>query len=452
MFQPSPRPDPLRRLMLVRLLAAPFAATLSPMSHAKGGALDTALSAAQADPAWPVPALSALVVRAGRVAYEGHFGSRRLDAALPGGRLPADANTLYRVASISKLVTAVAVMRLVEQGRLRLDDDIGHVLGWPVRHPRHPDVPITLRMLMSHTSSLTDRAGTGFAPSQSLQTVLADDGPQGPWADDRRPGTYFQYCNLAWGLIGTVMEAASGERFDRCMHRLVLQPLGMAGGFEPAEFSADEIAHTAVLYRKQNAAGQWDANAPWVPQVDDFKGVVPPLPEGIGAYRLGHNATPFGPQGRLHTRVGDLGRLMCTLIHGGAFGGVRLLKRETLQAMQQLQWQRQADGSNGDDLAGLFNAWGLGMQQITDRSEPGRGDRLLRSGGWRPWGHFGFAYGLQAGFFFDSARRCGFVYALSGEPADGEAHHTAFNTLSPWEGRVAELLSQHALARAAAAS
>jgi Beta-lactamase class C and other penicillin binding proteins len=85
-----------------------------------------------------------------------------------------------RVASISKLVTSIGVMRLVEAGQLDLDADVSTYLGWPLRHPRHPDMPITLRLLLSHRSSLTDAAGYYATPlGQPLKTIL----------DDRRPGT-----------------------------------------------------------------------------------------------------------------------------------------------------------------------------------------------------------------------------------------------------------------------
>ncbi|MGH8074192.1 MAG: serine hydrolase domain-containing protein, partial [Lysobacter sp.] len=69
-----------------------------------------------------------------------------------------------RIASISKLVTAVGVMRLVEAGTLDLDADVSDLLGWPLRNPAYPDTPITLRLLLSHRSSLTDAAGYWQTP------------------------------------------------------------------------------------------------------------------------------------------------------------------------------------------------------------------------------------------------------------------------------------------------
>ncbi|WP_163360631.1 serine hydrolase domain-containing protein, partial [Klebsiella aerogenes] len=70
---------------------------------------------------------------------------------------PVTADDPVRIASISKLVVAIGVMRLVEQGRLDLDADVSRWLGWKLRNPAFPDAPISLRLLLSHRSSLTDR-------------------------------------------------------------------------------------------------------------------------------------------------------------------------------------------------------------------------------------------------------------------------------------------------------
>ena len=72
-------------------------------------------------------------------------------ADIAAGR-PLETGSVVRVASISKLVVAVAVWRLVEQGKLDLDSDVSRYLGWQLRHPAHPETPVTLRQLLSHRS------------------------------------------------------------------------------------------------------------------------------------------------------------------------------------------------------------------------------------------------------------------------------------------------------------
>ena len=160
---------------------------------------------------------------------------------------PVSADDPVRVASISKLVVAIGVMRLVEAGALDLEADVSTALGWELRNPAFPDTAITLRMLLSHTSSLTDEAGYWQVPLDGqLRELLAD--PRA-WDRAHAPGTFFRYTNLNFPLVASLMERASGERFDRLMQRLVLHPLGLRGGFEPGDFAAADQADIATLYR-----------------------------------------------------------------------------------------------------------------------------------------------------------------------------------------------------------
>src|SRR4051812_13670458 len=133
-----------------------------------------------------------------------------------------------RIASVSKLVVALGVMRLVEQGRLDLDRDVSDWLGWPLRNPAFPDRPISLRLFLSHRSSLRDGVDYAVPLGTELRTVVAD-----PAAFDAEhpPGAFFRYTNLNFPLIASVMEKATGERFDRLMQRLVLDPLGLQACF-----------------------------------------------------------------------------------------------------------------------------------------------------------------------------------------------------------------------------
>src|SRR5690606_18547203 len=107
-----------------------------------------------------------------------------------------------RIASISKLVTALGVMRLVEAGKLDLDADVSEALGWELRNPAFPEHPITLRLLLSHRSSLTDAAGYWQTPlGGELRDLLADPAA---WDNAHAPGTWFRYANLNYPLVAQV--------------------------------------------------------------------------------------------------------------------------------------------------------------------------------------------------------------------------------------------------------
>ena len=100
-------------------------------------ALDAALSAIVDDPAHPLASLSVLAIRHGKVSYEQQFGYRHIGAT-PADSLPVTPATLFRIAFVSKMMTALGLMRLVEQGKLSLDQDVGIYLGFSLRNPHFP--------------------------------------------------------------------------------------------------------------------------------------------------------------------------------------------------------------------------------------------------------------------------------------------------------------------------
>lgn len=401
---------------------------------ARGGkahaALDRELAAIAQDPACELASLSVLAIRDGQVSYEGQFGRRSI-----GPDRPADASSLFRIASVSKMMTTLGLMRLLEAGKVDLDGDVARHLGFTLRNPHFPDRVITLRSLLTHTSSLRDDAGYAFGIEVALKDVLTHgDGKM--WAANAGPGDYFTYCNLGWGVIGTVMEAVTGERFDRLMRRLLLDPLGLQGGYNPSAFSSSELANLATLYRKRTVDTEvWDPSGPWIAQADDVLHKPPaPLP-GIERYVIGSNATPFSPTGGLRISARGLGVVMRMLLQGGVHAGSRLLTPATLDRMFSRQWTH--DGANGDTLDGFYRAWGLGNQQFPN--EPVTGGDLA--------GHQGDAYGLVSAFLMDRARRNGMVMLVGGTSTDPftRAQRGSLSAMPRFQERVLEALYRRAI-------
>ncbi len=409
--------------------------------------LDRELAAIAADPARPLASLSVLAIRHGEVVYSRQFGRRHFDPDQP-----ADAATLYRIASISKLVTTIGALRLVDEGKLALDADIGDYLGYPVRNPHFSDVPVTLRMLLTHTSSLRDDAGYYWDSSVRIEDFLTPGGPLhsngAMWSAEAKPGMRFTYANLGWGVLGTLMEKASGERFDLLMRRLVLEPLGMQGGYDAAGLAPDRLANLATLYRKRATADDaaWNPAGPWVAQADDYS-AEPPRSRAVAGYVIGSNATPFSPTGGLRASPSDLGRVMRLLMNGGELDGRRVLKPETVATMLSVQWRD--DGSNGQTTfgshRGRFNAWGLGNERFLDISGPGFGDRIVAGGGFVASGHIGEAYGLIGILAFDAASKDGIVYLVGGTGFDPETDRGAYSAAFGFEERIATALYRRAI-------
>ena len=396
----------------------------APANSQSDRATTEALAAIASDPACQLASLSVLALRAGRPLYQAQFGQRAIAAGLP-----ATADTLYRIASISKLVTTLGVLRLVEAGTLALDTDVSSYLGFSLRNPHFADRAITLRMLMTHTSSLRDEGGYSWPLSTSLASVINP----AMWAANAGPGEFFTYCNLGWGVIGTIMEAASGERFDLLMQRLVLAPLGVRGGYNLATLGTDNIA---TLYRKRTVDTEvWDAAGPWIAQADDVTRPPSP-PAGIETYRPGSNATPFSPTGGLRISAAGLGTIMQMLMAGGVHQGRRLLQAASVETMFTRQWTYDAQKNNGDTSGGLFTAWGLGNQQFPVRP----GSPLVAGGGFNAVGHLGDAYGLRSLFLFDRASCTGFVALIGGTSTDPDASKGRHSPLSRVEERILDTL------------
>jgi CubicO group peptidase (beta-lactamase class C family) len=291
-----------------------------------------------------------------------------------------------RVASISKLVVAIGVMRLVEQGRLDLDRDVNDYLGWRVRNPAFPDTPITLRALLSHQSGLRDTVDYIVPLDGSLEAVLAN--PKA-WELVHAPGTYFSYANINSPLIVAVMEGATGERFDRLMARLVLMPLGLDACYNWGAGCSDGRRAKAVTLLRPNEDLARDA-----PMHGPDPCAVYPASDGScdvdKLYKIGRNGSAFSPQGGLRISARDLAKIGQLLLRDGA----PLLSPKSFAEMITPAWT--FDGKNGDDDKGYFTGYGLGVHWLTDKA------------GHRWFGHVGEAYSLRAGFWINPAERRGF--------------------------------------------
>lgn len=410
--------------------------------------LQTKLQTLLQDPLHAIPSLQVAVIRAGEIVYTESFGDRYIDPNDPGKNLPVDNQTCFRVASISKLAVALGVMWLVEQGTIDLDTDVSEYLGFSLRNPAFPAAPIRVRHLLSHTSSIQDGSRYAIPSPYTLQDFFRPEGrffEDGAHFDPRHaPSTYAQYANLNTGVLGTLIECVSGQRFDLFMEQEVLRPLGIEGGFNVGRFTPAQIGNLAVLYRKQ-AGGVLKPSGPWVAQVDDFGGVVPPGPMtqnpdkpdnrfevvDLNTYRLGTNATFFSPQGGLRASALELAN-MALLFMGKA---PPILQPATLQRMLEPEWTW--DGQNGDTMEGQALSWGLGVWRFTNAPGldcPVKGHR-------RPWyGHLGDAYGLLSGLLFDPEEQHALIYILGGQGCDPATHRGIYSAYTCWEEEVLSAL------------
>ena len=309
-----------------------------------------------------------------------------------------EANDPVRIASISKLIMALAAMRLAEEGAVDLDADVSQYLGYLVRSPGYPDAPVTLAQLLSHRSGLRDSSGYVISLGESLQEKLQD--PES-WYADAPPGEApFAYANIGSPVVASVLEAASGERYDALLERLVFGPLEVEGCANWIGCSANTVARAVTLYRDTGEVAR-----------DDAAGLPPnctvPVAEGtkcsLEGYVPGSNASIFSPQGGVRIGMVDLARIGQALVQEGD----GLLTQASLQSMLQ----------SADPLIEgqeFFCGYGLHVQAL---ETPGREcmDALFNDGVTR-YGHAGEAYGLRSGLWFDPESGTGIAYFITSVP------------------------------------
>lgn len=318
---------------------------------------------------------------------------------------PVTPDDPVRVASVSKLVVAIGLLRLVEQGRLDLDADVSKALGWKLRNPAFPDTPITLRLLLSHRSSLTDNVDYVLPLDADMAGVLAD--PKA-WDAGHAPGSFFRYTNFNFPVIAAVMERATGERFDRLMDRLVLAPLKLDACYNWASCSPATAARAVAIYRSRQ------------PTKDDHKGAPPacavtPATDGscdLGKWRAGANGAIFSPQGGLRISMRGLTKIGRLLLGNGKVDGVHLLTPKSVALLETPLWT--FDGSNGDTGNGFYCSYGLAVTFLPT-ARPGCSDNLFGDARAR-LGHGGEAYGLRSGLWLDRAAGTGVAFFATDVP------------------------------------
>lgn len=321
-----------------------------------------------------------------------------------------EANDPVRVASISKLIMALTALRLGDEGKLSLTRDVSDYLGWPLRSPYHPDAPVTLIDLLSHRAGLSDRAGYIIPLGESLEAKFADPAA---WRDVGPPGeAAFEYANLGSPLVATVLEAASGERYDRLVERLIFEPLGVKACLNWIGCGPEMQALAVTLYRH---TGEIAADSPdRLPPACTI-----PVAEGaacdLDAYVPGTNASIFSSQGGVRISMMDLakiGQALFDLQYGDADGFL------SSASALFVSWAV-AKGTTEDKT--FFCTYGLHFQLIEAPGQTCSDDKLFGDGIPRI-GHSGEAYGLQSGLWVDPKSDTGFAYFTSQvpPPAGGE--------------------------------
>lgn len=312
--------------------------------------------------------LSVAVVKKGAIIYAQSFGLKNIET-----QTPLTNGDIFRIASISKSFSATSIMQLVEAGKLSLDDDVSTLIGFTVRNPKFPDKAITLKMLMSHTSSLNDNEGYF-----TLDSINPAKNPNANKCyNDYAPGAGYQYCNLNYNMVGTIIERISGQRFDKYVKTHILDPLGLYGGYEISSLDSTKFA---TLYEYDSATKKYVAQ----PNAYNSR------KEEINRYETGYSTPIFSPTGGMKISATDLGRYMTMHMYYGKYKGKRIISKKSAKTMQK-------------KVYGKDGGYGLAIE-TTNKVINGKTMK----------GHTGSAYGLYSIMFFQPHEKFGIVAITNG--------------------------------------
>jgi CubicO group peptidase (beta-lactamase class C family) len=210
---------------------------------------------------YSVPAVSIAVINEGRIEWARAYGVMEA-----GGASAVDTATLFQAASISKPVAAMAALRLVEQGRLALDENVNTSLtSWRVEENGHTrSDKVTLRRLLSHSAGLTVHGFRGYAPGDAMPTVVqlldgvapANSARVRP---DTTPGAIWRYSGGGSTVAQLLMQDVTGVAFPELVHGLVLEPAGMVHSGYEQPLPSSRTASAAVGHRQTGrpVTGRW---------------------------------------------------------------------------------------------------------------------------------------------------------------------------------------------------
>ena len=321
--------------------------------------------------------ISAAVVKDGKIVYNKSFGYKDLATKTPLGN-----DDIMRIASISKSFTATSLLQLVDKGVISLDDDVSDLIGFKIRNPHHPEIPITLKMVLSHTASIRDKED--YFTLDHLNPAVYGDCVESYF--EYKPGEGYNYSNMGLNLAGTILEKVSGVRFDDYVRENVIHKLGLYGGHNIDSLDASKFA---LLYNFRDGA------------YVESKGAYKSRSEDMPNYVFGYSSPIFSPTGGVKISAHDLAVYMMMHMNYGEYKGIRIISEESAKIMQTPVWMIQ---NKGEDQ------YALCLKEFVDFVD----DERYNQPGRYPIGHTGGAYGLNSIMIWSPADGWGLVVMTNG--------------------------------------
>ena len=314
-----------------------------------------------------IPSLSIGVLSCKELSYSKGFGNYDI-----ANEKQATDETIYTLASLTKVVTATAIFHLMETGAFELDDAINNYLPYEIVHPDHPDTPITFRMLLQHTSGIIDNdvIYTGYSDGDHPESLsdfvyrfLNPDGANYEVSEnfsEYQPGANYEYSNTGITVLGYLVEVISEMPFNEYCNVHLFTPMDMNN----TRFFLSElnIQNLAIPY-------SWDE-----------------YEESYESY--GQYGIPDYPNGLLRSTIKDMSNFFSMYLNNGTYKGKKILTPESIEILTPMNAEKGHTWFNSDD--------------IMPNSE-------------KAWGHSGFERGVSTIGVFENNRNGAVIILTNGE-------------------------------------
>ena len=283
-------------------------------------------------------------------------------------------------------------------------------------------------MLLSHISSISEKGSNYNIPyNHNISEFFSKDSEiyyNGSYSETNYPG-FFDYMNINYCLLGTIIENVSKQRFDLYMIEHVLEPLNITGSFNIYEMPKETLDETGTLYEKLTE-GEFDINGNWTPRMDDFTNGYPQA--DYSEYVIGTNGALYGPMGSLRISLTELTHLVYMFLNNGTYNNNVILKKETIEKMFKIVWKYDKEKKNGNTYDDYDYAYAGGPSVITNIGR----NRLHEKKNLNFSGHTADAYGLFGGLFFDRVKGYGLVYRGNGVSINLDKNVYSFSPYNKW--------------------
>ena len=307
--------------LLTLLLAVPFAAAEEALTMDEQ--VDKVFSGTRAVGG------AIIVAQKGEIVYERYYGVQQKTT-----QVPVTEKSYFRCASVTKLVTGIGLMKMMDDGLLDPDEDISTYLGYKVRNPRYMKTPITLRMLMSHTAGLNETSSFSYKSSLLRDMIDVERKAKSNFRDVR-PGSEYKYSNFGAGLTGAIVESVTGRDVSSFMREYLFAPLGIDAAYSVSQL--EEPDYICATYKKD---GSLYAAPSYMLRQEYIAEAMPDQ-----HYRI--------TVGSLQIRPRDLARLGIVLAGDGTLEGQRVLSEEAVAAMRRSH-SEETDGITEDSPYTFF--------------------------------------------------------------------------------------------------